>query len=299
VNEKIEKHKLPEDGIIYKPKEPFIARVLANRILTTPESTEDIRHVVFDFKRTRAKYLEGQSFGIIPPGLDEVGKPHKPRLYSVASARLGDDMSGDTFSLCVKRVVYTDPSSGREVRGVASNFICDLKVGDEVSCIGPSGRHFLLPEDDTNHLVMLGVGTGIAPYRAFVDYIYKDRRSWKGDIHLFFGARTEKEATYANAISRDLNQYSTQKNYHLVECLSRIDPSDPRKGYVQSHLPKHMNELWPILATGQFCLYICGLKGVEGGVVEALQKEVEAHGLAWDPWLKEKKAQGRWMIEVY
>jgi ferredoxin--NADP+ reductase len=48
-----------------------------------------------------------------------------------------------------------------------------------------------------------------------------------------------------------------------------------------------------------FCLYICGLKGVEGGVTEALQTEVEKHGFIWKDWLKEKKAEGRWMIEVY
>ena len=76
-------------------------------------------------------YAEGQSIGIIAEGTDKNGKPHKLRLYSIASSAPGDYGDGKTVSLCVKRLIYED-EDGNEVRGVCSNYICDLKKGDKV-----------------------------------------------------------------------------------------------------------------------------------------------------------------------
>ena len=75
------------------------------------------------------------------------GRPNKLRLYSIASTRLGDDGHGTSASLCVKRVVFTESASHHLHRGIASNYLCDLKPGDEVAITGPTGKTLLLPDD--------------------------------------------------------------------------------------------------------------------------------------------------------
>ncbi|EOY15044.1 Ferredoxin-NADP(+)-oxidoreductase 1, putative isoform 3 [Theobroma cacao] len=80
-------------------------------------------------------YREGQSIGVTPEGIDKNGKPHKLRLYSIASSALGDFGTSQTVSLCVKRLVYTN-EQGEIVKGVCSNFLCDLKPGADGTITG-------------------------------------------------------------------------------------------------------------------------------------------------------------------
>ncbi|CAN4078734.1 unnamed protein product [Withania somnifera] len=112
-------------------------------------------------------YREGQSIGVIADGVDDKGKPHKLRLYSIASSALGDFGDSKTVSLCVKRLVYTN-DKGEEVKGVCSNFLCDLKPGAEVKITGPVGKEMLMPKDPNATVIMLATGTGIAPFRSFL-----------------------------------------------------------------------------------------------------------------------------------
>merc|ERR1712094_123983 len=109
----------------------------------------------------------------IPPGTNpKNGKPNTVRLYSIASSRYGDDMTGTTTSLCVRRATYWCPEMKAEdpaKKGVCSNFLCDAKPGDELKLTGPSGKVMLIPEKDPNvDLIMVATGTGIAPYRSFI-----------------------------------------------------------------------------------------------------------------------------------
>ena len=103
----------------------------------------DTHHIVLDFGAMPFPVLEGQSIGIVPPGLDADGRPHLPRQYSVASPRNGERPGYNNVSLTVKRVL--EDHQGRPVRGVASNYLCDLEVGDKVQVTGPFGTSFLMP----------------------------------------------------------------------------------------------------------------------------------------------------------
>ena len=118
----------------------------------------------------------GQSLSVIPPGTDATsGRNHKPRLYSIASTRYGDLLDGNTISLCVRRAEYIDPTTGQkdpEKQGVCSNFLCDLRPGDEVSVAGPVGKTMLLPKDPTKDVIMIATGTGIAPFRGFMHRLF-------------------------------------------------------------------------------------------------------------------------------
>src|SRR3954447_25115752 len=145
---------------LYRVSSPGVARVLSNCRLTPP-GCDDVRHLVLDLSGLEYRFVEGQSLGVLPPGVDERGRPHKLRLYSIASTRSGDDGSGTTASLCVKRVVYNDPTTGEEHRGVASHYLCDFQPGEDVLVTGPSGKSFLLPDDPGANLILVATGTGI------------------------------------------------------------------------------------------------------------------------------------------
>jgi len=110
---------------LYDIKQPLMATVAGNFRLTDADTESDIRHIVLDFGQTHFPVLEGQSIGIIPPGTDESGRPRYLRLYSVASPRNGERPGYNNLSLTVKRVLLDH--EGKSVRGVASNYLCDLQ----------------------------------------------------------------------------------------------------------------------------------------------------------------------------
>nr|ACJ84361.1 unknown [Medicago truncatula] len=108
---KVEKiSKKQEEGIVvnkFKPKTPYIGRCLLNTKITGDDAPGETWHMVFSTEG-EVPYREGQSIGIVPDGIDKNGKPHKLRLYSIASSALGDFGDSKTVSLCVKRLVYTN-----------------------------------------------------------------------------------------------------------------------------------------------------------------------------------------------
>src|SRR5205085_12233337 len=124
--------------------------------------------------------VEGQSIGVLPPGQDANGKPHKLRLYSIASPAIGDDGNGKTLSICVKRAITVDPETGKEYQGVCSTFLCDLKVGDTSKLTGPVGKAFTMPDKPNANLIMVATGTGIAPFRAFLSKRYNQLKHEQG-----------------------------------------------------------------------------------------------------------------------
>src|SRR3989338_4584472 len=99
---------------LYKLSNPLIGEVIETRSLT-PEDyvlSQQVRHLVVRLK-SEMPYLPGQSVGVLLPGLDPTTKkPHKPRLYSIASARKGDLGDSQTISLCVVRHFWKDPQTG-------------------------------------------------------------------------------------------------------------------------------------------------------------------------------------------
>jgi len=87
---------------LYKPANPYIGKCISTEELVREGGDGTVRHVTFDISGGNLHYLEGQSIGIIPDGTDKNGKPHKIRLYSIASTRHGDNLDDKTVSLCVR-----------------------------------------------------------------------------------------------------------------------------------------------------------------------------------------------------
>merc|ERR1719428_450560 len=95
----------------YKNKEPFTGKVVSCKRIVGPQATGETCHIIMNHEG-KMPYWEGQSYGVIPPGINpKNGRPNSVRLYSIASSRYGDDMTGTTTSLCVRRATYWCPET--------------------------------------------------------------------------------------------------------------------------------------------------------------------------------------------
>ena len=253
----------------------------------------DTHHLVLDFGSMPFPLLEGQSIGILPPGVDSKGKPHHARQYSIASPRNGERAGYNNASLTIKRVL--EDHSGKPVRGVASNFMCDLKVGDKVEVIGPFGTSFLMPNQPNSSIVMICTGTGSAPMRAMTEWRRRLRASGKfegGKLMLFFGARSQEELPYFGPLQNLPHDF-----IDISFAYSRA-AGQPKK-YVQDAMRERSADLAALLKDESTHFYVCGLKAMEEGVVLALSEIAEQSGLSWAVVGAQMKAQGRLHLETY
>jgi benzoyl-CoA oxygenase/reductase BoxA protein len=275
----------------YTPKTFASAVVSGNMRVTAAGMDSDTHHIVLDFGSIPFAVLEGQSIGIIPPGVDADGRPHHARQYSVASPRNGERPGYNNLALTVKRV--TVDHGGAPVRGVASNFLCDLRKGDEVKVIGPFGTTFLMPDDPKAHLLMICTGTGSAPMRAMTE---RRRRleggPERGRLMLFFGARTPEELPYFGPLNT-LPAAFIDTNL----AFSRLR-GKPRC-YVQDMMLERSAEVGQLLRNDLTHIYVCGLKGMEDGVIEAMRAIAARHELDWTTLHERCKSEGRIHLETY
>jgi benzoyl-CoA 2,3-dioxygenase component A len=278
---------------LYGPRQPTIATVVGNFNCTESGFASETHHVVLDFGAVPFPVLEGQSIGIVPPGVDAAGRPHVARQYSVASPRNGERPGYNNVSLTVKRV--TEDHQGRPVRGVASNHICDLTVGDTVQVIGPFGSSFLMPNHPKSNIVMICTGTGSAPMRAMTEWRRRLRKTGKfegGRLMLFFGARTPQELPYFGPLK------SLPKDFIDINLAFSRQPGNPRR-YVQDLMRERAVDLAALLKDPETFIYVCGLKSMEEGVVLALRDIAEEAGLPWSSLGAALKREGRLHLETY
>jgi benzoyl-CoA 2,3-epoxidase subunit A len=281
---------------LYGPKathKTITATVSGNVRVTEVGTDYDTHHVVLDFGSTPFPVLEGQSIGVLPPGADDKGRAHHARQYSVASPRNGERPGYNNVSLTIKRVL--EDHQGRPVRGVASNFMCDLKVGDTVDVIGPFGASFLMPNHPKSHIVMICTGTGSAPMRAMTEWRRRLRTSGKfegGKLLLFFGARTQQELPYFGPL-QNLPKDFIDTNFAFSRTAGQP------KRYVQDVMRERAADVAPLLADANAYFYVCGLKSMEEGVLLALRDIATQAGLDWPTVGATLKAQGRLHLETY
>ena len=273
------------------------AKVVGNVRVTSVGATAgadyDTHHLMLDFGSMPFPVLEGQSIAIVPPGVDEHGRAHRARQYSIASPRNGERPGYNNLSLTIKRVL--EDHTGKPVRGVASNYLCDLKIGDAVQVIGPFGSSFLMPNHPRSNIVMICTGTGSAPMRAMTEWRRRLRASGKfegGKLMLFFGARTEHELPYFGPLQ------NLPKDFIDIHFAFSRTPNQP-KHYVQDLMRARSADLASLLADGNSYFYVCGLKSMEEGVVLALHDIAKTAGLNWESVASSLKREGRLHLETY
>jgi ferredoxin--NADP+ reductase len=224
----------------------------------TPDNTDEVRHLVLKLPVGAIQYHEGQSIGVLPPVPREFGNPYHLRLYSIASPREGEDHEADTLSICVRRCFYIDYISGERYPGQASNFLCDARPGDTIQVTGPYGSPFVVPTDESCNLIMVGVGTGIAPFRALVKHIYEEHKGWKGKVRLFYGAKTGMELLYLNDMKKDLGLYYDDGSFRAFEALSPRPAFDAPPA-LDRVLAENSREVWEMVQSPQTFVYLAGL----------------------------------------
>ncbi|WP_404367319.1 benzoyl-CoA 2,3-epoxidase subunit BoxA [Marinobacter sp.] len=267
---------------VFTRDNPGLAKVVGNYRITSADTDSDICHIVLDFGSTAFPVLEGQSIGILPPGTTASGKPHVMRLYSIASPRDGERPNHNNLALTVKRVEG----------GLASNFVCDLKKGDEVKVVGPFGDSFLMPNHPESNIIMICTGTGSAPFRAMTERRRRQQPQASGRLVLFFGARTPGELPYFGPLNK-----LPDSLIHKELVFSR-EPSRGRE-YVQDRMLARSDLVGNLLGSEHTHIYICGLKGMEKGVEESLRIIAEKHSLGWDSLREEMVRMGRYHVETY
>merc|ERR1719199_2280784 len=289
----------------YKNKTPFTGKVVSTKRIVGPKATGETCHIIIEHEG-KMPYWEGQSYGVLPPGTREKdGKPHSVRLYSIASSRYGDDMTGNTASLCVRRATYWDPelkADDPKKKGVCSNFLCDTKPGEDVKMTGPSGKVMLMPEKDPKtDLIMVATGTGIAPYRSFIRRLFFEdtpaAEKYQGLAWLFLGVANSDALLYDDEWQEVLKKYP--KNFKLDYALSR-EATNAKGGkmYIQDKVEEYADDIFNRLSNGAH-IYFCGLKGMMPGIQDMLKSVCESKKIDYEEYIAGLKKNGQWHVEVY
>ena len=278
------------------PKEPrFNATVLSTERITEEGADAEVRELVLEVDRDEFNYEIGQSVGVLVQGPEEFGGSLRQRLYTVADTPSAGGKP--QIRLVVRRCDYIDDYSGEKYEGVNSNFICDRKPGDKLFITGPFGLPFKVPEDKKANLLLIGLGTGIAPFRAFVKHIYQDIGDWEGKVRLLYGARSGLELLYMNDKRDDFARYYDEETFEAFKALSpRPNWADP---IAWDHaIEERSGEILTLLEDEHTYVYVAGLVPIR----DSLDKVFANMLGSAESWAKKKaelKEAGRWVELLY
>jgi len=281
----------------YATADRYRATVISTQRLTAGKAAEEVRELVLEVDRPDLPYRVGQSIGVYAPGAREFGEAHHFRLYSIADLPAVGQTGRPRLTICVRRCTYIDTYSGEEFPGVASNYLCDLRPGDTITIGGPFGMPFDVPEERDATLILIGSGTGIAPFRALVKHIYRDVPDWSGQIFLLYGARSGLEMLYMNDEKDDFAQYYDRETFHAFKALSRRPNWADPIGW-GSAIAERAAELWKALGDPKTLVYVAGLEKMRA----ELDKVFAGLAGSADKWERRKAelmAGGRWVELVY
>lgn len=275
----------------------YQAKILSTERITD-ENVDEVRDIILEVDHHAFDFKIGQSIGVILRGPhDEIGHPHHFRLYTVAGTPYINQQVKPEIRICVKRCNYIDEYSGERYNGIASNYLCDRKPGDTITICGPFGNPFPLPADKNTHLILIGMGTGIAPFRALVKHIYEDIKDWKGKVYLLHGARTGLELLYMNNRRDDFAQYYDEPTFQAITSLSaHPEWADPMAA--DYALEDRADEILHMVLEENACVFIAGLKNVAETLDQLFASRVGPDE-AWHHVKDNLREQKRWFELTY
>lgn len=279
----------------YNTDNRFRAKVRQTERLT-PADTDEVREIQLEVDASDFNAEVDQSFGVLVQTNGEFGNKFHHRLYSVAD--LPAKENGHTLiTMLVKRCFYVDDFSGEKYKGIASNYLCDRKPGDEITITGPFDLPFAVPDDKTANLILIGMGTGIAPFRAFVKHIYNNVKDWEGKIRLFYGARSGLELLYMNDKNGDLTNYYDEATFKAFSALSpRPHWGDPIA--LDKAIEDHANEVLEMLSKANTYVYVAGYEAVKENLDKAFSKILGSKE-KWQTRKAELVAGKKWAEVIY
>jgi sulfite reductase (NADPH) flavoprotein alpha-component len=217
-------------------------------------------------------------------------RPMPPRLYSIASSL---SAHSDEVHLTVAVVRYD--THGRKRKGVCSSYLAE-RVGDTIPCYFHPNKNFKLPEDSEKPIIMVGPGTGIAPFRAFIEE--RQATGAPGKNWLFFGDRSHRT---------DYLYGDEWVKYKKDGILNELDLAWSRdqteKVYVQHKMLEKGAALWDWLQNGAL-FYVCGdASRMAKDVDQALRTIAQQEGAMCEEdsavWVKTLQKERRYLKDVY
>ncbi|MCA6074031.1 ferredoxin-NADP reductase [Fulvivirga sedimenti] len=279
----------------YSTDKQYQATVMRTERLT-PADTEEVREIMLEVDQPDFSCQVDQSFGVLVETDGEFGNKYHHRLYSVAD--IPEKEKGKThLTMLVKRCSYVDDFNGERYEGVASNYLCDRKKGDKIHITGPFELPFKVPDDKHANLILIGMGTGIAPFRAFVKHIYTDVKDWKGKVRLFYGARSGLELLYLNDKDGDLTNYYDETTFEAFHALSpRPHWSDPIS--LDAAIEGRAEEILEMLGMANTYIYVAGYEKVKENLDRAFSK-IMGSKEKWKTRKAELIAGKKWAEVIY
>jgi len=281
----------------YDTTNRFPATVQESRRITPQEAKAEVRHIVLSIPDEHMAYEVGESIGVITPGPHAFGNREHLRLYSIADAHWEPGGHAVDIALCVRRCFYIDEVSGERYPGISSNHLCDARPGDSITLTGPYGSAFAIPQENTANILMIGTGTGIAPFRAFIRHVYEERGGWQGKVRLFYGADTGMELLYMNDENQDLVNYYQEETFKAFQAVSPgpLTGVDTALGRT---IEDNAQDVWALLQAPDTYLYLAGLrKNVES--LEKVMSRIAGSEQAWQKKKKELLFFDRWSELLY
>lgn len=272
----------------------FTAHLVRSERITPETSPEEVRNLVFTTTDLSFAPKPGQCIRVMAPG--QYGNAYHTRYYSLADLNLKDEQRTE-FTLCVRRCSYIDEFSGEEYQGIASNYLCDLKSGDPIQFTGPYGHPFPLPDNKKADLLMISMGTGIAPFRGFIRALYEQHGGWQGKVRLFHGARTGLEMLYMNDENHDLANYYDQKTFKAFQAVSPRPAMEAPIALDQA-IEKHASEVIAMLLSTNTLVFLSGPQVLAEIAEKALAKSIGGDK-QWQSLKKELIAEKRWNTVLY
>lgn len=279
----------------YNTAQRYTARVLHSKRLTPAES-EEIREIQLEVTDPAFVCLVNQSFGVRVPSDGTFGKEEHHRLYSVADVPVRKD-DHTHLTMLVKRCFYVDEFNGEKYPGLVSNYLCDRKEGDSITITGPFPLPFSVPADRHANLLLIGMGTGIAPFRAFVKHIYEDIKDWQGQVRLFYGARSGLELLYLNDHDGDLTSYYDEATFEAFHAVSpRPEWADPIA--LDVALEEKADEIRSLLDKTNTYIYVAGYERIREKLDKAFAS-ILGSADAWEVRKAELMAGRKWAELIY
>jgi ferredoxin--NADP+ reductase len=281
--------------------EPPIGPTVAAQLLATkritPDKAVEVRHLTLRVNDPAFQFVEGQSIGVVVPGPHPFGNPYHLRRYSIANARPRPQDEGVDLEILVRRCFYIDEISGERFPGIASNYLCDAKPGDQITLSGPYRSPFQMPQDKGASLLMIGTGTGIAPFRAFTQLIYERRGGWDGQVRLFYGGRTGLDLVYANDEKTDLANYYDQASFKAFKSLAHNSMTSSSQALLQG-LEENTEEVWSLINDPKTHVFLAGL-GKIAQVFDKVMGERAGSPETWQAIKQHLVKEKRWSELIY